>query len=241
MAHYLMYDDDGETMTFEATSDEQALELAREELFYTDAHREWTIWPWASVSRAPDADAGEDLDLYVERRAANLVGEVEVAIDPVEPACPHGEHDWQAPHALVGGLAENPGVQGHGGGVVVHEACLHCGAQRATDTWATNPRTGEQGYRSLSYGPAGTYSVAELWRAELRRHGFVCSDDDELGVEIWQCGYVTFVLDVTDDAVEGVAFSGDCADAKRFPVPTPSDLAPALTSARENAPKRASS
>ena len=41
-----------------------------------------------------------------------------------------------------GGLVENPGVYGHGGGVVISEHCRLCGAQRRTDTWADDGHGG---------------------------------------------------------------------------------------------------
>jgi hypothetical protein len=77
-----------------------------------------------------------------------------VEIDPDEPSCESGEdHQWKSPIELVGGLEDNPGVFGHGGGVVIHEVCQHCGCSKTTDTWAQNPETGEQGLQSVSYDP----------------------------------------------------------------------------------------
>lgn len=46
-------------------------------------------------------------------------------------------HKWNRPHALVGGLKENPGVFGDsGGGISVHEVCV-CGASRHTKSSRT--------------------------------------------------------------------------------------------------------
>ena len=73
-------------------------------------------------------------------------------VEPEEPEClPGRDHDWQSPFSLLGGLRENPGVQSHGGGIMMREVCAHCGAQMLTDTWAQNPATGEQGLRSVEY------------------------------------------------------------------------------------------
>lgn len=41
----------------------------------------------------------------------------------------------KAPHEVVGGLKENPGVRGNGGGIIMTEVCQHCGLYRVTDTW----------------------------------------------------------------------------------------------------------
>lgn len=80
-----------------------------------------------------------------------------VTIDPPEPKCVEAEHSWQAPIEIVGGIEDNPGVWGHGGGVVMHAVCLHCRCERVTDTWAQNRETGEQGLESVTYNP-GKYS-----------------------------------------------------------------------------------
>lgn len=79
-------------------------------------------------------------------------------IDPPEPPCVDGQgHDWRSPHEIVGGIRENPGVWGHGGGVIMHECCVRCGCRRTTDTWAQRQDTGEQGLESVEYEP-GCYS-----------------------------------------------------------------------------------
>lgn len=83
--------------------------------------------------------------------AEETVATVTTAIDPSEPDCTEKAHDWQSPHEIVGGLKENPGVWGNGGGVRIVEVCMHCGCRRETNTWATRPDTGEQGLRSLRY------------------------------------------------------------------------------------------
>lgn len=68
------------------------------------------------------------------------------------------EHDWQSPLRVVGGIKENPGVYGHGGGVIITEVCCHCGTYRETDTWAQNSETGEQGLTSVKYRDADDLS-----------------------------------------------------------------------------------
>lgn len=90
-----------------------------------------------------------------------------VQVDPEEPDCSSdtGYHDWQSPHALVGGCEENPGVHGHGGGVIISEVCMHCGCGRTTDTWAQNRETGEQGLESVEYEP-GEYDLDEFEETE---------------------------------------------------------------------------
>lgn len=67
--------------------------------------------------------------------------ERKVAFDPPEPKCTDGHsHDWASPR-----------VYGHGGGVIIHEVCAHCGLHKYTDTWATDPSDGEQGLTSVEY------------------------------------------------------------------------------------------
>ena len=74
-------------------------------------------------------------------------------VEPDEPQCIDGghRHGWGSPIEIVGGIKDNPGVHGKGGGVLIHEVCRRCGHHRHTDTWATDGQTGEEGLRSVSY------------------------------------------------------------------------------------------
>lgn len=72
-----------------------------------------------------------------------------IVINPVAPDCSDGGgHDWRAGG---GGAAENPGVHSHGGGVIIREICSHCGVIRITDTWASSPETGQDGFTTVAY------------------------------------------------------------------------------------------
>lgn len=84
---------------------------------------------------------------------------ITVEIEPEEPGCDGESHEWSDDVDLVGGIKENPGVWGHGGGVTIDECCTRCGCRRHTDTWAQRRDTGEQGLTSVSYEP-GYYSEA---------------------------------------------------------------------------------
>lgn len=97
--------------------------------------------------------------LYIDVVARNTVtGERDgdtVILDPEEPVCADREtHDWHSPYSVLGGDRANPGVWGHGGGVIVREVCRHCGTYRLTDTWAQRMDTGEQGLTTVSYAGA---------------------------------------------------------------------------------------
>jgi len=84
-----------------------------------------------------------------------------VTIAPQAPDCAAGhEHDWRSPIELVGGIGDNPGVWGHGGGVTIDEVCCHCGARRHTDTWAQRMDTGEQGLTEVTYEEPDEASLA---------------------------------------------------------------------------------
>jgi hypothetical protein len=75
-----------------------------------------------------------------------------IAIDPNEPECEENcSHDWKSPYSVLGGLKENPGVWGNGGGVIIKEVCCYCGKYKITNTWAQNPENGEQGLTSIEY------------------------------------------------------------------------------------------
>lgn len=86
---------------------------------------------------------------------------VTVTIEPPVPDCEDGEeHDWASDHDVVGGIEENPGVWGSGGGVRMVRHCRRCGCGEHTDTWATDPNTGEQGLTSVRYVP-GEFPAVE--------------------------------------------------------------------------------
>lgn len=159
MARYEMNDGCGVREIIEATSDEDAVAQTTAWLRGGDWHTDdGTAWVHGSVKPIggiyDSDDAGEDLfpsgTIYVD-----------VAINPDEPECTGQEHDWQSPLKVVGGVEENPGVYGHGGGVTITEVCAICGIYRVTDTWAQDPGTGAQGLRSVAYRAKD--DVSEAW------------------------------------------------------------------------------
>lgn len=89
---------------------------------------------------------------------------VTVTTHPPEPECVEASHEWASPYSLLGGCRENPGVWGHGGGIISKEVCRHCGVYRTSDTWAQDPNTGAQGLESISYDEADEASAE--WIAE---------------------------------------------------------------------------
>lgn len=142
---YLVRYSDGGEDEIEASSSREAAEIGVGS-WIDDAERT-TQWIDCYV-RAADADDEDDED------------PVTVTIDPEEPDCSCGEgHDWCAPYDLLGGLEENPGVVGHGGGVISTEICRHCGVYRISDSWAQRQDTGEQGLESVTYRDADDASL----------------------------------------------------------------------------------
>lgn len=135
---WVLTDDHEETGIIEADNLVSALEAARE---------------WVAAAGYDIYDYGDGGTIYVHVQVAceesGEDGEVTVALNPYEPPCDGAaEHQWTSPNW---GLAENPGVVGHGGGVIVEEICSTCGLHRHTDTWAQDTETGEQGFTSITY------------------------------------------------------------------------------------------
>ena len=96
------------------------------------------------------ADGREPQPLVVDARTERESHQV--AIEPKVSACVGGQDlDWQAPLEIVGGIEENPGVWGSGGGVKTVRVCTHCGCGMHTDNWAQDPQDGEQGLTSVRY------------------------------------------------------------------------------------------
>lgn len=131
---------------FDATDDDAALEYGEEWLRSGDwgKNRSETLFLEAEV-----------VQLHDDGQFKETLGHIRVALQPDEPKCSAGSHAWCSPHELVGGLKDNPGVFGSGGGVRIKEVCRHCGTCRLTDTWATNPQDGTQGHETVEYFPAG--------------------------------------------------------------------------------------
>jgi hypothetical protein len=143
--------------TYTCTDGNADIEIEAESA--TDAAREyveggeWGDGPaWIDVHVTPLNDDGDEMEDASET--------ITITIEATEPDCNDGEdHDWRSPHCVVGGIKENPGVWGNGGGVIITEVCALCGAYRITNTWAQRPDTGEQGLESVTYRDADEDSL----------------------------------------------------------------------------------
>jgi hypothetical protein len=152
----------------------------------------------------PDTTGTIWIDVMIRCEATDEEWSGSVTLDEPEPDCHPGyTHEWIAPHWLVGGIKENPGVWGNGGGVVIHEACRHCGCERVTDTWAQRPDTGEQGLTSVEYRE-GEYAEALRERGEEEARAAVLERDDDAACEghgrLWCEGYRETMAERRDEA-----------------------------------------
>jgi len=142
MKRYLVKDDTGEIYDIEAETIDEAIDemhLWMEDVYFDRS--DGTVFYSASLYEVDENGEIIGFSLYDET----------MELHPDEPACTDGDHDWQKPYELLGGLTENPGVWGKGGGIVYTEVCKKCGLYRTIDTWAQNRDTGEQGLTSISY------------------------------------------------------------------------------------------
>lgn len=118
--------------------------------------RKETCWIHVSVWQAGLDEDGDEARVGMSRETVTLEAE--------EPECMDGEeHVWKAPQSIVGGIKENPGCWGHGGGIVQDSVCVRCGCKRIYDSWAQDPSNGQQGLTSTEYAE-GEYAdeIAEL-------------------------------------------------------------------------------
>lgn len=146
MSTYTLTYECGTKETIEAETLVDAREIARERATLGWEPSDSTHWHDVTIT---DEDGEEET--------------VTAQVDPGEPDCSYASgHEWVSPLELVGGLKENPGVWGHGGGVYIKELCLHCGCERTTDTWANDTR-GRQGLTSVKY-ERGAYGQDDLER-----------------------------------------------------------------------------
>jgi hypothetical protein len=113
---------------------------------------------WITCRAIPLGADGERLDDESESHT--------IEIEPTAPECSADAHEWVAPYSVLGGLKENPGVRGHGGGVILTRVCQHCGRYRLVDTWAQNPENGKEGLESTEYREAD--QISEAWLETLQ-------------------------------------------------------------------------
>lgn len=124
-----------------------------------------------------------------------------IEIPPTVPDCCGGEHEFRSPFSVVGGCKENPGVYGHGGGVIMTEVCCLCGCYQITDTWAQNPENGEQGLRSVEYLESDDESEAWLTRRQEAAEAWVRdhSDSDDLSDDDLEINFAKYFRRPADD------------------------------------------
>ena len=129
---------------------------AAEEWYSTVYAEESTDWyDYYVYEKDALVDGNLDTDNY------DAIHEGTITIHPTEPTCDDDRgHNWDARQDIEGGLAENPGVWGHSGGVKINEHCTRCNATKSKDTWAQRSDTGEQGLTSISYG-TGDHHIEE--------------------------------------------------------------------------------
>jgi hypothetical protein len=145
---YLIRDEAGETFEFEAQDDASARVTAVKWIAsgeYSEIEKSLCVSATLYVETTPDL---ADYSPVCGDQNWAEVGSVEHTFHPREPKCTSGEHDYKAPHKIVGGLPENPGVWSSGG-VKTLEVCMHCGCSKLTNTRADDGRGGQM--ESVSY------------------------------------------------------------------------------------------
>ncbi len=161
MTTYELRTEDGYSERFDAATEDaardHALSVMADAEFDTS---EGTVWYRGHLFEIETDDDGDE-------RAENIAY-LTYTFEPSEPDCERGqEHDWKAPHSVVGGIKDNPGVHGHGGGVIIREVCAHCGAYKVIDTWAQDMSNGQEGLHSVAYEDADEISLAWIKGQQL--------------------------------------------------------------------------
>ena len=182
------YDEcDCDTWLTAARAADASVDEARAALIASDEEIEWdvseegndymTVWASSAAEALKLVTADYDASCYGEigetivvtvRVTNDLIDETDtdtVTIDPPAPDCADGcEHDWHAPHSVVGGIAENPGCWSSGhGSVRCKSVCALCGVYRVIDHGGTDRSNGTQ-LTTTSYEDADESSLA--WVAE---------------------------------------------------------------------------
>lgn len=131
-------------MKFRA-NDEQAREVIEADSLAEALETAADLWKdgsWDGKSivtvRVTELDAdGDDTD-----NADSI--DVEVGDDPEAPECTDGQHDWQSPYPVVGGIDSNPGVWSKGGTTMVYKTCCaKCGVYRVETHYGSQRNHGQ--------------------------------------------------------------------------------------------------
>lgn len=124
-----------------------------------------------------------------------------IEIPPSEPDCCGGAHAWKSPLSVVGGIKENPGVYGNGGGVIMTEVCCYCGCYQVANTWAQNPENGAQGLTSVEYRDSDESSEAWLTRRQETAEKWVQehSNEDDLDADDLEENFAKYFRRPADD------------------------------------------
>lgn len=136
MKTFILKEEQGITKNIKCNSIDEAITVAHE---------------WAAEGDYNDPESTIWIDTLILDEDGDIADKVITSINPKEPKCISSKHDWQSPIEFVGGIKENPGVFGNGGGVIIIEACMNCGCKRTVNTWATRPDNGIQGLTSIKY------------------------------------------------------------------------------------------
>lgn len=157
---YTYREESGYSVDLKAGSMDEALEKA-EALLRDGEWGDYSGWVHAWVVATEVDEDGDEVDSWQDSAS--------VLIEPEEPACPSGAHDWTGEGE--GGLDENPGVWSVGGAAILTSRhCRHCGLVRRTISGDTNaPGAGNR--------DGTTYRTAEDWCPECQHDGCVCEDD----------------------------------------------------------------
>jgi hypothetical protein len=127
------------SMTYTVTSSDGSTEIEAES--FEDAREQAEDWINGGWDHSEDEG-----NTYIDVQLKREDGEEDsftVILEQAEPTCGRsddGEHSWY-----------EKGTWARGGGTVSVEQCEYCDMKRTTDTWATRPDTGEQGFTEVRY------------------------------------------------------------------------------------------
>jgi hypothetical protein len=131
---YRISEDSGATEIIEAADMEAAMAWAKE----------WAAGGEYEQRVMVDVDV-RGIDEEGEETDEHEWAEVEAGPEPEAPECAEGEeHEWAYPHAIVGGLEEDPGVWSLGGTADrYHSVCRHCGTHRHETHYGSQRNPGQ--------------------------------------------------------------------------------------------------
>ena len=154
-----------------------------------------------------DTQKTQWISVTTYRKGVSAEGEIinfdhqdhKITLEPTEPECHHADgHHWET----------LDGPYGHGGGVILYEACTRCGLKKTTNTCDYDHSDGEQGLESVGYSADDEHAQAFAKKHILSAIADIFEDLD--AVDSYETTDSTIIATIAPDEPERRDFDQAC-------------------------------